>query len=156
MMDVSTDQVSSLPDMINIIQSLFGVGTENDIFVFGIETFLHSPDRFSDEIYETASGIWLLLPSMIEERSRRAAVNIPGFGVLVIGGTGRNGLPLCYTELLTRLPNERGGGGGEKWQWRHFPPSNYDHRGFPLSVNFQGRVYIVGCGGYLNEIQQAV
>ncbi|VUZ48111.1 unnamed protein product [Hymenolepis diminuta] len=38
LMDISTGQVSSLPDMINIIHSSVGVGTENEIFVFGIET----------------------------------------------------------------------------------------------------------------------
>uniref|UniRef100_A0A0R3SZI0 F-box/kelch-repeat protein n=1 Tax=Hymenolepis diminuta TaxID=6216 RepID=A0A0R3SZI0_HYMDI len=72
---------------------------------------------------------------------------------LFISGIGRNGLPLLSTELLTRLPNEGGGGGGEKWQWRHFPPMNYDHCGSPLSVYFQGRVYVVGCGEKVKEME---
>ncbi|VDL57636.1 unnamed protein product [Hymenolepis diminuta] len=83
---------------------------------------------------------------MIEERSRCAAVSIPGSGVLVIGGIGRNRLPLRSTELLTRLPNEGGGEGDDEWQWRHFPPMNKDHGGDPLVVYFQGRVYVVGWG----------
>ncbi|VUZ48106.1 unnamed protein product [Hymenolepis diminuta] len=90
---------------------------------------------------------------MIEDRSRCAVVNIPGSGVLVIGGIGRNRLPLRSTELLTRLPNEGGGVGGEKWQWRHFPPMNYGHCGSPLSVYFQGRVYVVGCGEKVKEME---
>ncbi|VDL58280.1 unnamed protein product [Hymenolepis diminuta] len=96
---------------------------------------------------------WSLLPPIIEGRSWCAAVNIPDSGVLVIGGFGMNGLPLCSTELLTRLPNEGGCVGGEKWQWRHFPPMNYDHRGFPLSVYFQRRVYVVGCGEYVHKME---
>ncbi|VUZ48092.1 unnamed protein product [Hymenolepis diminuta] len=96
---------------------------------------------------------WSLLPPMIEERSQCAAVNIPNYGILVIGGVGRNRLPLRSTELLTRLSNEGESGEGEKWQWRHFPPMNYDHCGSPLSVYFQGRVYIVGSGDKVNEME---
>ncbi|VDL64189.1 unnamed protein product [Hymenolepis diminuta] len=86
------------------------------------------------------------LPPTIEDRSRCAAVNIPHSGVLVIGGIGRNGLPLHSTELLTRLSNEGRGGGGDKWQWPHFPPMNKEHTGDPLVVYFQGRVSVVGRG----------
>ncbi|VUZ56197.1 unnamed protein product [Hymenolepis diminuta] len=65
-------------------------------------------------------------------------------GVLVIGGTGRNKLPLRSTELLTQWWGEGGGGGSANWQWRPFPPMNDSLPAIPLSVYFQGRVYIVG------------
>ncbi|VUZ38586.1 unnamed protein product, partial [Hymenolepis diminuta] len=109
----------------------------------------HSSDCFSKEIYDAALGRWSLLPRMIEERFGCAAVNIPDTGVLFIGGLGRNGFILRSTELLTR----RSGKGGEKWQWRHFPPMNYGHRGFPLSVYFQGRVYVVGYVEFVKKME---
>ncbi|VUZ38652.1 unnamed protein product, partial [Hymenolepis diminuta] len=82
LMDLSTGQVSPLPDMMNAICSPVGVGTENEIFVFGTEILSDSPERFSNEVYEVASGKWSLLPPMIEERSRCAVVNIPDSGIL--------------------------------------------------------------------------
>ncbi|VDL58127.1 unnamed protein product [Hymenolepis diminuta] len=133
LIDLSTGQVSSLPDMINVVH--FSVGVLKRV------KELLPPSR------------WSLLPPMIEERSQCAAVNIPNYGILVIGGVGRNRLPLRSTELLTRLSNEGESGEGEKWQWRHFPPMNYDHCGSPLSVYFQGRVYIVGSGDKVNEME---
>ncbi|VDL64500.1 unnamed protein product [Hymenolepis diminuta] len=99
------------------------------------------------------SSEWSLLPPMIEERSRCAAVNIPDSGVLVIGGMGKNRLPLRSTELLTRRPNDVGGGGGEKWQWLPYTPMNEEHDCCPLAVYFQGRVYVVGCGEYVNKME---
>ncbi|VUZ49959.1 unnamed protein product [Hymenolepis diminuta] len=99
---------------------------------------------------------WSLLPPIIEERSRCVAVNIPHSDALVIGRIGRNRLPLPSTELLTRRSGEEGeggGGGGDKWQWLPFAPTNEEHRGDPLAVYFQGRVCIVGCGGFVNKIE---
>ncbi|VUZ48109.1 unnamed protein product, partial [Hymenolepis diminuta] len=75
---------------------------------------------------------------------RCAAVNIPDYGILVIGGIGWNGSPLRSTELLTRRSGEVGGGGGEKWQWLPYTPMNKEHCGDPLAVYYQGRVYVVG------------
>ncbi|VDL63736.1 unnamed protein product [Hymenolepis diminuta] len=90
---------------------------------------------------------------MIEERWRCAAVNIPDSGVLVIGGKGRNGLPLRSTELLTRQFGEGGGGRGMKWEWLPFTPMNKEHGVDPLAVYFQSRVYVVGCGEKVNEME---
>ncbi|VUZ56225.1 unnamed protein product, partial [Hymenolepis diminuta] len=73
LMDLSTGQVSSLPDMINIIQSSVCVGTESEIFVFGTGIFLGSYQWFPNQLYEAASGRWSPLPPMIEDRSRCAA-----------------------------------------------------------------------------------
>ncbi|VUZ56238.1 unnamed protein product, partial [Hymenolepis diminuta] len=70
LMDLSTGQVSSLPDMINAMCFPVGVGTENEIFVFGSELRSGSPVRFLNEIYDAASGRWSLLSPMIEERPR--------------------------------------------------------------------------------------
>ncbi|VUZ48105.1 unnamed protein product, partial [Hymenolepis diminuta] len=56
LMDLSTGQVSSLPDMINVVQSAVGVGTENEIFVFGKGIFLRSLPWFPNQLYEAASG----------------------------------------------------------------------------------------------------
>ncbi|VUZ38692.1 unnamed protein product, partial [Hymenolepis diminuta] len=77
---------------------------------------------------------------------RCAAVNIPDSGVLVIGGIGKNRLPLGSTELLTGWSGKGGDGGGVKWQWLPFPPMNKDHGDDPLAVYFQGKVYVVACG----------
>ncbi|VDL63054.1 unnamed protein product [Hymenolepis diminuta] len=134
MLDISTGQVSSLPDMIKAKCFPVGVGTENEIFVFGTE-------------------IWSLLPPMIEERSRCAAVSIPDFGVLVIGGFGRNRIPLHSTELLTRWPSDVRGGGGKKRQWLPYTPMNKEHSGDHLAVYFQERVYVVGCGEYVSKME---
>ncbi|VDL63204.1 unnamed protein product [Hymenolepis diminuta] len=133
-MDISTGQVSSLPDMIKARYFSDAVATENQIFVFG-------------------TGRWSLLPPMIDERFRCAAVNIPDSGILVIGGIGRNQLPLRSTELLTRRSGEGGGGGGDKWQWLPYPPMNKEHSGHPLAVYFQGRVYVVGYMEVVNEME---
>ncbi|VUZ48083.1 unnamed protein product, partial [Hymenolepis diminuta] len=56
LMDVSTGQVSPLPDMIIVIQSSVGVGTENEIFVFGKDIFLGSYQWFVNQFYNAASG----------------------------------------------------------------------------------------------------
>ncbi|VDL57704.1 unnamed protein product [Hymenolepis diminuta] len=56
LMDLSTGHVSSLPDMIKARCSPVGVGTENEIFVFGTRIFSDSPDCFSNEVYEAALG----------------------------------------------------------------------------------------------------
>ncbi|VUZ44098.1 unnamed protein product, partial [Hymenolepis diminuta] len=82
LMDISTGQLSSLPDMINAKWSPVGVATEDEIFVFGTEILSDSSVCFSNEVYEAALGRWSFLPPMIEERSRCAAVSIPGSGVL--------------------------------------------------------------------------
>ncbi|VDL31451.1 unnamed protein product [Hymenolepis diminuta] len=68
---------------------------------------------------------WSLLPPMIEERSRCAAVSIPDYSVLFIGGIGRDGFLLRSTELLTR----RFGKG-------------------------RGRVYVVGWGEYVESMEK--
>ncbi|VDL57703.1 unnamed protein product, partial [Hymenolepis diminuta] len=97
---------------------------------------------------------WSLLPPMIEERSRCAAVNIPGSGgVLVIGGIGKKSLPLRSTELLTRRFGKGRSRAGKKWQWLPCTPMNKEHRGDPLTVYFQGRVYVVGCGEYVESME---
>ncbi|VUZ38655.1 unnamed protein product, partial [Hymenolepis diminuta] len=56
LVDLSTGQVSSLPDMINIISSSVGVGTENEIFVFGRSVFLGSFQLFWNQLYEATLG----------------------------------------------------------------------------------------------------
>ncbi|VUZ56195.1 unnamed protein product, partial [Hymenolepis diminuta] len=86
-------------------------------------------------------------------RSCSAAVNIPDYGVLVIGGLGKNRLILRSTELLTRRSGVVGGGGGEKWQWLPYIPMNKEHGVDPLAVYFQGRVYVVGRGEKVNEME---
>uniref|UniRef100_A0A0R3SJC5 F-box/kelch-repeat protein n=1 Tax=Hymenolepis diminuta TaxID=6216 RepID=A0A0R3SJC5_HYMDI len=152
LMDISTGQVSSIPDMIKARNSPVGVATENEIFAICNRWPSDSPSRFSNEVYETFKRVkeflppsrWSLLPLMIEERTRCAAVNIPDYGILVIGGIGWNGSPLRSTELLTRRSGEVGGGGGEKWQWLPYTPMNKEHCGDPLAVYYQGRVYVVG------------
>ncbi|VUZ42747.1 unnamed protein product [Hymenolepis diminuta] len=153
LMDISTGQVSSLPDTIKARLFPDGVATENEIFVYETDVLSKSPDRFSKEVYEAALGRWSFLPPMFEERTRCAAVNIPDYGVLFIGGKGRNGSPLRSTELLTRQSAEVAGGGGEKWQWLPYIPMNKEHRGEPLAVYFQGRVYVVGCGEYVDAME---
>ncbi|VDL61201.1 unnamed protein product [Hymenolepis diminuta] len=172
LMDLSTGQVSSLPDMINARRFPVGVGNENEIFVFGTWMSSDSTECLSNEVYEDASGRrplchlmvlrakellppsrWSILPPMIEKRSRCAAVNIPDYGILVIGGIGRNGLHLRSTELLTRRSGEVGGGEGEKWQWLPYTSMNKEHRGNPLAVYFQGRVYVVGYGEIVKEME---
>ncbi|VUZ40618.1 unnamed protein product, partial [Hymenolepis diminuta] len=83
------------------------------------------------------------------------AVSIPNTGVLVIGGIGKNGENFRSTELLTRRSGEvgfGGDGGGEKWQWRPFPTMN-DHHALPLSVYFQGRVFVVGFMRSVNTME---
>ncbi|VUZ38565.1 unnamed protein product [Hymenolepis diminuta] len=90
---------------------------------------------------------------MFEERITCAAVNIPDYGVLFIGGKGRNRSPLRSTELLMRQSAEVASGGGEKWQWLPYTPMNKKHDGFPLAVYFQGRVYVVGYCEYVNEME---
>ncbi|VDL62986.1 unnamed protein product [Hymenolepis diminuta] len=90
---------------------------------------------------------------MIEERSWCAAVNIPDSGVLFIGGIGSNELPLLSTELLTWQSGKGGGGGGKKWQWLPYAPMNNQHSGHPLAVYFQGRVYVVGYGEYVDTME---
>ncbi|VDL63387.1 unnamed protein product [Hymenolepis diminuta] len=164
LMDPSTGQVSSLSDMITARYFPFGVATENEIFVCDIEVILDSPDCFSKEVYEAALGRrrvkellppsrWSLLPPMIEERTRCAAVNIPDSGILFIGGYDRNGSILRSTELLTRRSGEVASGRGEKWQWLPYTPMNKEHIGFPLAVYFQGRVYVVGYMEFVNEME---
>ncbi|VUZ41079.1 unnamed protein product [Hymenolepis diminuta] len=56
LLDPSTGQVSSFPDMINARYFPFGVATENEIFVYETEVYLNSPDSFSKEVYEAALG----------------------------------------------------------------------------------------------------
>ncbi|VDL64173.1 unnamed protein product [Hymenolepis diminuta] len=90
---------------------------------------------------------------MIEERRLCAAVSITNSNVLVIGGIGRNQVSLRSTELLTQLEGERGGGGGEKWQWHPFSPMNEEHGGDLFAAYFQGRVYVVGCGEYVDAME---
>ncbi|VDL62508.1 unnamed protein product [Hymenolepis diminuta] len=102
------------------------------------------------------SSRWSPLPPMIEKRWHCTAVNIPDSGVLVIGGVGKGNVFLCTTELLTRRSGEEGsggGGGGEKWQWHPFPTMNDDHCAFPLSVYFQGRVFVVGFKECVNTME---
>ncbi|VDL61071.1 unnamed protein product [Hymenolepis diminuta] len=135
-MDISTGQVSSLSDMIKAISnSVDSLGTalrimftgllqEGEIFfifIFRWPLCLLVALRVKELLPPT---IWSLLSPMIEERSCSAAVNIPDYGVLVIGGMGRNRLTLRSTELLTRRSDEVRGEGGEKkslrcWLWRN-------------------------------------
>ncbi|VDL63668.1 unnamed protein product [Hymenolepis diminuta] len=96
---------------------------------------------------------WSLLPPMIEERSRCAAVNIPDSGILFIGGIGRKAFLLRSTELLTQRSGEVGGGGDEKWQWLPYTPMNEEHNGNPLAVYFQRRVYVVGFGERVHKME---
>ncbi|VUZ56209.1 unnamed protein product [Hymenolepis diminuta] len=56
LMDLSTGQVSSLPDMINARRFPVGVGNENEIFVFGTWMSSDSTECLSNEVYEDASG----------------------------------------------------------------------------------------------------
>ncbi|VUZ42761.1 unnamed protein product, partial [Hymenolepis diminuta] len=80
----------------------------------------------------------------------------PHSGVLVIGGVGKGNVFLRSTELLTRRSCKEGsggGGGGEKWQSRPFPTMNDDHCAFPLSVYFQGRVFVVGFKQCVNTME---
>ncbi|VDL64114.1 unnamed protein product [Hymenolepis diminuta] len=137
LMDLSTGQLSSLPNMINDRCLPVGVAPENEIFVFGTLVF---PGKLTRLLQE---GEWSLLPPMIEERFECTAVNIPDFGVLVIGGIGRNGFPLRSTELLMRRSGEVEGGGGEKWQWIPFPPMNKEHDFHSFAVYFRGRVCVI-------------
>ncbi|VUZ48103.1 unnamed protein product [Hymenolepis diminuta] len=71
---------------------------------------------------------WSLLPSTIGDRSRCAAVNVTDSGVLVIGGIGRNRLPLRSTELLTR-------------GWSTLPPMN-EKRKWCAAVNIPDSVLL--------------
>ncbi|VUZ39998.1 unnamed protein product [Hymenolepis diminuta] len=144
----STGQISPLPDMIHTRESPTCEATENEIFVFSCSSPI-SAGAFFSEVYETASGRWSPLPPMIVERRHCSAVNIPDSGVLVIGGVGKGYVFLRTTELLTR----RSGEGGEKWQWRPFPTMNDYHSGFPLSVYFQGRVFVVGFEQCVNTME---
>ncbi|VUZ56198.1 unnamed protein product, partial [Hymenolepis diminuta] len=73
LMDLSTGQVSSLPDTIKARLFPDGVATENEIFVYETDVLSKSPDRFSKEVYEAALGRWSLLPPMFEESTRCAA-----------------------------------------------------------------------------------
>ncbi|VDL63255.1 unnamed protein product [Hymenolepis diminuta] len=82
---------------------------------------------------------WSLLPPMIEEKTRCAAVNIPASGVLVIGGNGSNGLLHRFTELLTQRSDEEG--------------VNKEHGVDLLAVYFQGRVYVPFCVEKVNEME---
>ncbi|VUZ56199.1 unnamed protein product [Hymenolepis diminuta] len=56
LMDLSTGQVSSLPDTIKARLFPDGVATENEIFVYETDVLSKSPDRFSKEVYEAALG----------------------------------------------------------------------------------------------------
>ncbi|VUZ38567.1 unnamed protein product, partial [Hymenolepis diminuta] len=56
LMDISTGQVSSLPDTIKARLFPDGVATENEIFVYETDVLSKSPDRFSKEVYEAALG----------------------------------------------------------------------------------------------------
>ncbi|VUZ56647.1 unnamed protein product [Hymenolepis diminuta] len=56
MLDISTGQVSSLPDMIKAMCIPDGVATENEIFVYEIRPDSKSVDHFSKEVYEAALG----------------------------------------------------------------------------------------------------
>ncbi|VUZ56205.1 unnamed protein product [Hymenolepis diminuta] len=56
LMDITTGQVSSLPDMIKTKCFPVGVGTEKEIFVFGTRMFSYSSDCFSKEVYDAALG----------------------------------------------------------------------------------------------------
>ncbi|VUZ44089.1 unnamed protein product, partial [Hymenolepis diminuta] len=76
-------------------------------------------------------------------RTGCVAVNIPDYGVLFIGGFGRNRSPLRSTELLTRRSGEVGGGGDENWEWLPYTPMNEEHNGEHFAAYFQGRVYVV-------------
>ncbi|VUZ38772.1 unnamed protein product, partial [Hymenolepis diminuta] len=80
----------------------------------------------------------------------------PDSDVLVIGGLGKRNVFLRTTELLTRRSGEGGGGGvegGEKWRWRPFPTMIDEHCDFPLSVYFQGRVFVVGFVQCVNTME---
>ncbi|VDL62664.1 unnamed protein product [Hymenolepis diminuta] len=149
LMDLSSFQVSSLPDMIKAKCFPVGVASENEIFIFSHD--LKSDVHRVKELLPPSR--WSLLPPMIEERSWCAAVNIPDSGVLVIGGIGRNELPLRSTELLTRRSGEEKGGGGEKWQWIPNTQMNEKHGGHPLAVYFQGRIYVVGYGENVDTME---
>ncbi|VUZ38815.1 unnamed protein product [Hymenolepis diminuta] len=131
--------------MINAKWSPVGVATEDEIFFYSYRINSDIADCFPKEVYEAELGRWSLLPPMIEERSWCAAVNIPDTGVLFIGGIGKNGSPLCSTELLMRRSAEVEVGGGEKWHWIPYIPMNKGHDGVPLAVYFQRRVHVVGC-----------
>ncbi|VDL64131.1 unnamed protein product [Hymenolepis diminuta] len=153
LLDPSTGQVSSFPDMINARYFPFGVATENEIFVYETElsfSFSVGLKRMKELLPPSR---WSLLPPMFEERAECAAVNIPDYGILFIGGYDRNGSILRSTELLTRQSAEAAGGGGEKWQWLPYIPMNKEHRGEPLAVYFQGRVYVVGYLEVVNEME---
>ncbi|VDL57327.1 unnamed protein product [Hymenolepis diminuta] len=60
---------------------------------------------------------------------------------------------LRSTELLTRWSGEGGGGRGVKLQWLPYAQMNEEHKGHPLAVYFQGRVYVVGYGKNVNEME---
>ncbi|VDL64550.1 unnamed protein product [Hymenolepis diminuta] len=162
--DPSTGQIPSLPDMIHARHLPACETTESEIFVFSCFS-QSSAGVFSNEVYETASGrrvivlvfrLWSPLPPMIEKRWHCGAVSIPHSGVLVIGGVGKGNVFLRSTELLTRRSCKEGsggGGGGEKWQSRPFPTMNDDHCAFPLSVYFQGRVFVVGFKQCVNTME---
>ncbi|VUZ38840.1 unnamed protein product [Hymenolepis diminuta] len=109
LMDISLGQVSSLSDMINVISSSVGVGTEDEILSIAIVSV--GLKRVKELLPPCR---WSLLPPMIEDRSYCATVNIPDSGILFIGGIGTNGSPLCSTELLMRRSAEVGSGEGER------------------------------------------
>ncbi|VDL63640.1 unnamed protein product [Hymenolepis diminuta] len=90
---------------------------------------------------------------MIEERRLCAAVSIADTSVLVIGGIGRNQVGLRSAELLTELAGEGGDGGCEKWQLSRFSLMNEEHGGEPHAAYLQERVYVVGYGEYMVEME---
>ncbi|VUZ56204.1 unnamed protein product [Hymenolepis diminuta] len=153
LMDLSSFQVSSLPDMIKAKCFPVGVASENEIFIFSHNLKSDIPVRFSKEVHEAASERWSLLPPMIERRRLCAAVSIANSGVLVIGGIGRDQMGLRSTELVTQLAGEGGGGGGEKWQWHSFSSMNEEHGGDILAAYLQVKVYVVGCGEYVDAME---
>jgi large repetitive protein len=58
----------------------------------------------ASEIYSTATNSWRAGPSLLVGRSYQAAVHIPGHGVLVVGGRGRDFLPMKETDFLPLTP----------------------------------------------------
>ncbi|VDL62612.1 unnamed protein product [Hymenolepis diminuta] len=90
---------------------------------------------------------------MIEERSHFGAVNIPNSGVLVIGGIGRNRLPLRFTDLLTLWSGKGGDGESVKLEWLPFYLMLRELCGDHLATYFQGGVYVVGCGENVNAME---
>ncbi|VUZ44879.1 unnamed protein product [Hymenolepis diminuta] len=127
LMDVSTGQLLSLPDMMNAICSPVCVGIKNEI-VLSLPLALRCfrtvfRMKFSRLLQE---GGRLFQPCRKKEEgcALLSTMQAPPYWSLV--ELEENMFALHHTELLPRRPSEGGGKGGEKWQWRHFPPMHYD------------------------------